>query len=94
MKELNEKKDIHDVKRKQVVKSKMGRDKNRFFVVMDVKNPYVYLADGKLRKLESLKKKKIMHIAVTSSFFCMDDDKITNKSLKRFLQPFNEPKII
>jgi len=38
----------------------MGRDKNRFFVIFDITDDgYVYLVDGKLRKIKKPKKKKI-----------------------------------
>lgn len=49
----------------QVVFSKSGRDKTMPFIVTDVDGDYVYLADGRLRKLEKPKKKKKMHIQIT-----------------------------
>ena len=51
----------------QVVKSKAGRDKNRFFVVLEVlDDKYLHLVDGDLRKIRRPKRKKVMHIAPTS----------------------------
>lgn len=51
----------------QVVKSKAGRDKNRFFVVLEVlDDKYLHLIDGDLRKIHSPKRKKVKHIAPTS----------------------------
>ena len=49
----------------QIVFSKQGRDKGFPFVVVSVKENYVCLVDGKLRKIEKPKKKKLMHIAKT-----------------------------
>ncbi|MBQ8942106.1 MAG: RNA-binding protein [Firmicutes bacterium] len=49
----------------QVVFSKSGRDKGLAFIVVDFDDNYVYLADGKLRKLEKPKKKKKIHIQIT-----------------------------
>lgn len=50
----------------RVVKSKSGRDKNRFFVVYSYDGgDYAYLVDGRLRKVASPKKKKQMHIEPT-----------------------------
>lgn len=46
----------------QVVFSKSGRDKGLPFIVVDSNEDYVYLADGKLRKLEKPKKKKKLHV--------------------------------
>lgn len=46
----------------QLVYSKSGRDKGRLLVVVDIKDQYLYLADGKLRKIDRPKKKKIKHV--------------------------------
>lgn len=46
----------------QVVQSKAGRDKGRFFVVIGLaEESYVLLADGDLRKITRPKRKKIKH---------------------------------
>ena len=48
-----------------IVQSKAGRDNNEFFVVSRILDKeYVYLVDGKSRKLTAPKKKKIKHIFV------------------------------
>lgn len=49
----------------QVVYSKKGRDKGKAFIVYDCNEEYVFLVDGKLRKLEKPKKKKLMHVQMT-----------------------------
>lgn len=46
----------------QLVRSKAGRDKGSDLVVLRVENGYVYVADGKRRKLENPKKKKLRHV--------------------------------
>lgn len=46
----------------QIIKSKAGRDKDRYFIIIEVKDEYVYVVDGNLRKLEKPKAKKIKHI--------------------------------
>ena len=45
----------------QIVISSQGRDKGAFMIIVGVEPSYVYLADGKLRKAEKPKKKKIGH---------------------------------
>lgn len=46
-----------------VVLSKAGHDKNGLFVVIKVcDNDYVLIADGKTRKLDKPKRKKIKHL--------------------------------
>lgn len=48
-----------------VVLSKAGRDRGRYFVVVEkLDGQYVALADGDLRKLQNPKKKKIKHLDV------------------------------
>ena len=40
-----------------------GRDKGRYFVVIEVlDNGYVKIADGSLRKVDNAKKKKLKHL--------------------------------
>ncbi|MFA5449940.1 MAG: KOW domain-containing RNA-binding protein [Clostridia bacterium] len=46
-----------------VVYSKAGRDSGRFFTVVEITDAdFVKIADGKLRKLASPKKKRIKHL--------------------------------
>lgn len=75
-----------------IVYSKSGRDKNKYFVVIEaIDEQYVYIADGNLRKLEKPKKKKIKHLKVTE--FVTNDimekinnkDKITNSELRKII---------
>ena len=49
----------------QIVYSKSGHDKTLPFIVTAVDGEYLYLADGKSRKLEKPKKKKIKHVQGT-----------------------------
>ncbi|MEZ0536783.1 RNA-binding protein [Caldicellulosiruptoraceae bacterium PP1] len=66
----------------QIVLSKMGRDKNRFFIIYDITpDGYVYLVDGLLRKIKKPKKKKIKHIAPTLFINEEIKDKILKKKL-------------
>ncbi len=50
----------------QVVYSKSGHDKGDALMVFSVEGEYVYLVDGRRRKLEKPKRKKTMHIQPTS----------------------------
>ena len=51
----------------QVVIVKSGRDKGKPMVVVDCSEGYVFLADGKKRKLCKPKKKKLKHIVRTNT---------------------------
>lgn len=46
----------------QLVFSKSGHDKGGLFIVVDIKDEYLYLADGKVRMIEKPKKKKVKHV--------------------------------
>ncbi len=70
----------------QLVYSKNGRDKGFAFIVVGIEDGYVYIADGKRRKLNKPKKKKIIHVQrvnridldiknkIESGAFLMDSD--------------------
>ena len=49
----------------QIVKVKNGRDRGSFMVVVKVENRYVYVANGRSRKLGKPKKKNIKHVSPT-----------------------------
>ena len=50
----------------RIAYSKAGRDKDKYFMILDVLNEeFVYLVDGHLRRLERPKKKKIKHLIFT-----------------------------
>ncbi|MDD4315987.1 MAG: KOW domain-containing RNA-binding protein [Clostridia bacterium] len=61
-----------------IVFSKSGRDAGRFFIVTEVVDEnFVRLVDGKLRRLEKPKTKKIKHLKATGDI----SDKIREKLL-------------
>ncbi|TCT14089.1 hypothetical protein EDC18_107158 [Natranaerovirga pectinivora] len=78
----------------QIIKSKAGRDKDRLFVIIDIKGEYVYLVDGNLRKLEKPKMKKIKHIQPTNNIVesiqekIINDQKILNAEIRKTIQLF------
>lgn len=73
------------VKVGDVVISKKGHDKKKAFIVVAVLNEnYVLIADGKTRKLDSLKQKNVRHLeTVAQAGFSerelVDDKSIANK---------------
>lgn len=62
----------------QIVFSKRGRDKGKPFIVLQVEDDYVYLADGVLRRLEKPKKKKAMHVQITKDVCLEIKEKLEN----------------
>ena len=51
-----------EVDKSSLVVSKAGRDQGQLFYVIDADEQYVYLADGKSRRLEKPKRKKRKHV--------------------------------
>jgi len=91
--------DMNDIRPGQIVYSKAGRDKDHFFLVWHYEKPYVYLVDGKIRRLENPKKKKDKHIQTTnyvdSELKCLmvNQNRLTNadirNSLSRYVEEMN-----
>ncbi len=78
-----------------IVYSKAGRDMGRPFVVLSVVDTnFVMLADGRLRKVDKPKKKKIKHLEKSGYRAQVVADKlreglvVTNPDLKRALAEF------
>lgn len=68
------------------VRSKAGRDKNRFFAVLSLDRDYADIADGDLRKLEKPKRKKLKHLAATNTVFTptqLSSDKTLYTAIKQ-----------
>jgi ribosomal protein L14E/L6E/L27E len=75
----------------RVVFSKKGRDKGLPFVVMAVKDGYVYLADGKLRLINKPKKKKLMHVQPTNTVVDLapfSQRGLQDADIRKLLKPF------
>ena len=56
-------KSVVDIPIGSVVLANAGRDKGRYFVAVAASGGFVYIADGKERKLEKPKRKNIKHIS-------------------------------
>lgn len=74
------------IKKGSIVRAKAGRDKNNFFVVLETNGTYAQIADGKRRKVEKPKTKKIIHLAETKTV--VDGSIKTNPQVKRILKEF------
>ncbi len=71
-----------------------GRDAGKCFVVLSVENEYLFIADGKGRKVSTPKKKKNKHLKLTG---CVDEficnklntaNKVTNKEVRYAVSNF------
>ncbi|MBR1481453.1 MAG: KOW domain-containing RNA-binding protein [Ruminococcus sp.] len=76
-----------EVKKGSVVRAKAGRDKDKFFVVLEVDGEYALIADGRRRRVEHPKRKKLIHLAPTNTAHSGSAD--TNPKIKQILRDFN-----
>lgn len=68
-----------EIKSGDVVLSIAGRDKGKVFLVVEVKDGYAYLIDGKTKKVFRPKKKSPVHIEVINTMALGDmSDEIKN----------------
>lgn len=77
-----------------VVLSQAGHDRGNYFVVMAVEQEYVLLCDGKLRRVEKPKRKKIKHVRFLGAYASSLTEKqeageeISNKDIRKALMAF------
>ena len=76
-----------DIVKGSVVRAKAGRDKDSYFVVLDVLDKFALIADGKSRKLEKPKKKNLNHLEATKTVITQNLE--TNRKIKKALSEFN-----
>ena len=85
-----------EIDKSSLVVSKAGRDQGQLFYVIDADEQYVYLADGKSRRLEKPKRKKRKHIEqiprtesrITEKI--RNGEKVLNSELRKELASFGQ----
>ncbi len=70
----------------QIVKARAGRDKDGFFIITQLDGAYAYIADGKRRKAERPKKKKLIHLCATAAV--AKEPPYTNREIRRILSEY------
>ena len=85
-----------DISKSDIIESLAGRDKGKFFYVIDVEENFVLIADGKGRKLENPKRKKLKHVRRVTrtetrvAAKILNGDKVLNSELRRDLATFGQ----
>ena len=85
-----------DISKADMIVSLAGRDKDQIFFVVDTDETYVYIADGKGRRLESPKRKKRRHVRKLPLYpsrvaeKLRNGDKVLNSELRRELAVFGQ----
>ena len=84
------------ISKSDIVESMAGRDRGRLFFVLDTDGVYATIADGKIRKLEHPKRKKLKHLrlAVRSDSSVAEKlrqgDTVLNSELRKDLAIFGQ----
>ena len=85
-----------EISRADVVVSLGGRDKGQLFFVLDTDDLFVYIADGKGRRLEQPKRKKRKHVRklpqtdTRVAEKIRNGDKVLNSELRRELAAYGQ----
>ena len=85
-----------DISKSDIIESLAGRDKGKYFYVIDMEDNYVLIADGKGRKLENPKRKKLKHVRRVTrtetrvAVKIQNGDKVLNSELRRDLATFGQ----
>ena len=85
-----------DISKSDIVISLAGRDEGKLFYVIDIEENFVLIADGKGRKLENPKRKKLKHVRRVSrtetrvAVKIQNGDKVLNSELRRDLAAFGQ----
>ena len=85
-----------DISKSDIIESLAGRDKGKFFYVIDVEENFVLIAAGKGRKLENPKRKKLKHVRRVTrtetrvAAKILNGDKVLNSELRRDLATFGQ----
>ncbi len=78
----------------QVVSSRAGRDRGRYFVVVEILDDrFVAVADGDLRKVENPKKKNVRHLLVHNDVLPLGEklragERVSNAELRKMLKAY------
>ena len=74
----------------QVVRSKKGRDEGKVYLIIDIiDDDLLLLVDGKLRKLDRPKKKKVKHLYIYKDIIDLDDKDLSDSYIRKKLLPYS-----
>lgn len=86
---------------KTVVLSLAGHDKGKLFAILGIENEnFVFIADGRQRKAQKPKKKKVKHLkvlgelSITRELELIDAASATNRELRSAIRSFASTKAI
>ena len=78
-----------DIAKSNIVKSTAGRDAGKCFFVLETQGDFLLLADGKTRRVECPKRKRLKHVELVGESHSLiaekirSGEKITNSELRK-----------
>ena len=81
-----------EIQKSDIVLSQSGRDQGRMMVVLDTDADYLLLADGRRRRVERPKRKKIRHVSFVAKSRSEEGrrlrqgEKLSNSEVRRALR--------
>lgn len=78
-----------------LVEATAGRERGKLFYVMDTDGEYLFLADGKSRRVEAPKRKKCKHVRFIAdtgdrvATKIRENEKITNSELRKSIASYS-----
>ena len=74
----------------QVVRSKKGRDEGKVYIIFDIiDDDLLLLVDGKLRKLDRPKKKKVKHLYIYKDVIDTEVSDFSDIYIRKKLLPYS-----
>ena len=74
----------------QVVRSKKGRDEGKVYIIMEIiDDDLLLLVDGKLRKLDRPKKKKVKHLYIYKDVIDTEVSDFSDIYIRKNLLPYS-----
>ena len=83
-----------EIAKSNVVEATAGRDKGKYFFVMSENEDFLFLADGKYRRIEAPKRKKRRHVRLVEEGSgrvaekIRNSEKVTNSELRRAIDAY------
>ena len=77
-----------------IVRPTAGKEAGKYYVILSAEDEYVYLSDGRRRKAELPKKKKLKHVAASgfADEYILQKlahgSKVTNKEVRRAISDY------
>lgn len=84
-----------EIRKSDIVRAKAGRDEGKLFFVIETDGVFALIANGKQRRLEKPKSKKLKHLQHVCAGNCRTGEKlrcgekVTNNDLRRALASYS-----